>query len=269
MLVDSHCHLEKAIKKGNLADWLSAMEAGQVGHLITVGTSTSDWEMYRQVAAEHPDKISWTVGLHPCSVDAGWEDDVAAISTFFSTTPEPVALGEIGLDYFHLPKYPDEIAEMKARQRSAFQHQLSLAFQFDCAVVVHSRNAFRDCVEEIDRSGVDWKQVVFHCFAEGPEELAMLSERGGRASFTGIVTYKNRSVLPVREALIRQGLDRLMIETDAPYLTPEPHRGKPNQPAYVAYVAQVAADLLGVDWNELVSATSRNTRNFFGIRSDG
>src|SRR5450432_458307 len=100
-------------------------------------------------------------------------------------------------------------------------------------ISTHSRGAFRECVEMIDAAGINWERVVFHCFTEGPPEMAELQRRGGFGSFTGIITYKNAAL--VRSAALAQGLDRLMIETDAPYLSPLPQRGKPNEPAYLRH----------------------------------
>ncbi len=262
-LIDTHCHLAKAHEGGQLAEVLQRAEAAGVRSMIAVGTSLKDWELYRSMAERHAGTIYWTVGIHPCSVDEGWNDELNAISTFFATSPAPVALGEIGLDHFHLPKYPDEIAEVKALQASAFRSQLQLAYQLECPVVIHSRNAFMDCVRMIDESGVDWTKVVFHCFTEGPEAMKVLLDRGGRGSFTGIVTYKNAE--SIRAAAALQGLERLMIETDAPYLTPEPNRGKPNEPAFLRDTASCLAGLMGIDPTELARRTTSNARSFFGI----
>jgi len=116
----------------------------------------------------------------------------------------------------------------------------------------------------IDASGVDWSKVVFHCFVEGEAEVKVLMERGGYASFTGILTYKNAP--NVRAAAKAQGLARLMVETDAPYLTPMPHRGKPNEPAFVRHVAEFAAkEVFGVSYDELAAVTTANARRFFGL----
>lgn len=265
MWIDSHCHLSKFARDGSLPEVLERAEAAGVGQFITVGTSLADWELYRGLAEAYPGKIYWTVGLHPTSVEEDWGDQVKAVSTFFGTDPVPVALGEIGLDHFHLPKFPDEAAEVKQRQVAAFKAQLGLAYQFDCPVVIHSRNAFAETVALIDESGVDWKKVVFHCFSEGPAEIRILNEKGARGSFTGIVTYKNKSVNGVREALVEQGADCLMVETDCPYLTPEPHRGKPNEPAFVAHTGEAAAQLLKVVPEELSKQASANTRAFYGL----
>ena len=130
-------------------------------------------------------------------------------------------------------------------------------------MVIHSRETFADCVEMIDASGVEWGRVVFHCFTEGPAEMAELMKRGGCGSFTGVITYKTAEA--VRAAALAQGLDRLMIETDAPYLTPMPHRGKPNEPAYLRHTAEFCAGLFGVSPEQLAAATTRKARAFYGL----
>src|SRR5690606_11313171 len=128
-----------------------ASEAG-VERLVTVGTAPEDWAQYAELATEHP-QIDFTVGLHPCSVEAGWETSVAQIDAFWVGATKPVALGEIGLDRFHLPKIETEAHAVFASQVAAFEAQLELAKRLECPVVIHSRGAFAECVEVIDRSG--------------------------------------------------------------------------------------------------------------------
>jgi TatD DNase family protein len=200
------------------------------------------------------------------SGDPALQGDAAAPSDASASAdlPWPVALGETGLDRFHLPKNDAAAAErLFAWQRAAFAGQLMLAKRLDCPVVVHSRGAFRECVEVVDASGIDWGRVVFHCFTEGPAEMAELIRRGGWGSFTGIITYKNAEA--VRAAAKAQGLARLMVETDAPYLTPEPHRGKPNEPAFVRHTAEYCAALFGVGLDELAATTTATARRFYGL----
>ena len=175
-----------------------------------------------------------------------------------------MALGECGLDRFHLPKDDASAAEcMMQWQKEAFAEQLELAKRLECPLMVHSRGAFAECLELIDASGVSWHRVVFHCFTEGPEEMAELTRRGGRASFTGVITYKNADL--VRAALRRQGVEKLMLETDAPYLAPVPHRGKENEPAWVRHTAEAAARVLDLPYAELAARTTANARSFLGI----
>ncbi|MFW6218240.1 MAG: TatD family hydrolase [Verrucomicrobiota bacterium] len=260
---DSHCHLQRFEQEGELPAVLGRAESAGVGRMIAVGTSLEDWVPYRELAQGHPGRIDYTAGLHPGHVDADWEDGVRQLSAFFMPPQAPVALGEIGLDFFHLPKDPVAAGDAILHQEAAFRQQLLLAGELGCPVVVHSRKAFAETVRLIDASGIDWTKVVFHCFSYGPEEVRQLNERGGRASFTGIVTYKNAP--EVREALRVQGVESLMLETDSPYLAPEPHRGQSNEPAYVADIGRRCAEVLAVSVEELAERTTANVKEFFGL----
>ena len=288
-LIDTHTHLDSFAASGALPGILERARAAGLEGMIAIGTAPDDWSVHRDIARDYPGLVHATVGLHPCVVDAGWAAAVAQIESFWrrgrvddsavppahrgvvgrrdrtiiDETPCPVALGECGLDRFHLPKDAAEAATVFAWQREAFAAQLDLARGLGCPLVIHSRGAFRECVEMITASGVDWTRVVFHCFSEGPAEIAELGRLGGRGSFTGILTYKNAD--GVRAAAREQGPGRLMIETDAPYLAPVPHRGKPNEPAYVKYIAAYAAELFGVSYDELATITTANAREFFGL----
>jgi len=262
-LIDTHTHLDSFARNGELPAVLARAREAGLAAMVTIGTDTDDWLLYRELAREHPGLIHYTVGLHPCSVGADWAARVAQLAEFWRGEPRPVALGEIGLDRFHLPKYAVEADKIFGWQQAAFTEGLALARQLDCPVVVHSRGAFRECAEMIDASGVDWRRVVFHCFTEGPPEMAELTRRGGWGSFTGVITYKNAD--PVRAAALAQGLDRLMIETDAPYLTPMPHRGKPNEPAYLRHTAGFCAGVFGITLDRLAETTTANAKRFYSI----
>ncbi len=264
-LIDTHTHLESFDQRGETAAVLARADAARVTKMVTVGTSSEDWALYRGLATRHAGAVFYTVGLHPCSVNDRWSEEVARMEAFWhGDGARPVALGECGLDRFHLPKDdPARAEKILGWQRAAFAAQLVLAERLRCPLVVHSRGAFAECVAMIDASGVAWERVVFHCFSEGAAEMAELTRRGARGSFTGVVTYKNAET--VREAMKAQGLERLLLETDAPYLTPVPHRGKPNEPAYLRHTAEAAAAALGVSLAELAERTTSNARAFFGI----
>ncbi len=275
-LIDTHTHLESFARHGTLAGALTRAHAAGVDAMITIGTAPDDWSLYRGLAEAHAADgfVRHTVGLHPCSVDAEWESAVAQIEACWSDAVDesragrrpalPVALGECGLDRFHLPKDAAEAEKIFAWQRAAFAAQLAIAKRLGCPVVVHSRGAFAECVVMIDASGVDWARVVFHCFTEGVAEMAELTRRGGFGSFTGILTYKTAE--NIQTAAKAQGLARFMLETDAPYLTPMPHRGKPNEPALVRHTAEFAArEVFGVSAEELARVSSENARRFFGL----
>lgn len=264
-LIDTHTHLESFARNGTLAAALARAREAGVEAMITIGTSLDDWTLYRDLAREHAGFVHYSAGIHPCSVEVNWADAFASLENFWTgAAPRPVALGECGLDRFHLPKDAAEAEKIFAWQRAAFAAQLELAKKLACPIVVHSRGAFRESVEMIDASGVDWTRVVFHCFTEGVTEMAELTKRGGVGSFTGIITYKNAE--NIRAAARAQGLARFMVETDAPYLTPMPHRGKPNEPAFVRHTAEYSAtEVFGVPLAELAAISTANARTFFGI----
>jgi TatD DNase family protein len=299
-LIDTHTHLDSFARSGRLPDRLQRARDAGLEAMITIGTDTDDWTLYRDLAGSSRREaagangvttaavnplVHYTVGLHPCSVQADWAERVGQLADFWGRArspgapdhaggaagpaippdPLPVALGETGLDRFHLPKDPAEAGKIFGWQQAAFAVQLALVKKLGCPLVVHSRGAFAECVAMIDAAGVDWKRVVFHCFTEGPAEMAELVKRGGYGSFTGIVTYKSAG--NVRAAALAQGLDRLMLETDAPYLTPMPHRGKPNEPAFLRHTAEYCAELFKVGLDELTARTTANARSFFRLSS--
>lgn len=263
-LIDTHTHLDGFARRGELPAVLARAREAGVTEMISIGTESDDWSLIRDLAAAHPGTVHYSVGLHPCCVRENWAEEVAQIEAFWSGEKKPVALGECGLDRFHLPKDDAAKAEQVfAWQKAAFAVQLEIVKRLACAVVVHSRGAFAESVAMIDASGVDWTRVVFHCFSEGPAEMSELMKRGAYGSITGVLTYKNAE--NVREAAKVQGLARLMLETDAPYLTPVPHRGKPNEPALMRHTAEYAAAMFGVSLNELAAASTKTARAFFGI----
>ncbi|MBE7538791.1 MAG: TatD family hydrolase [Opitutaceae bacterium] len=266
-LVDTHAHLETFARRGELNAVLERARIAGLEGVITIGTSVDDWDLYRGIAQANPGFVDCTVGLHPCSVGEDWPAQLARIEFYWAETasPRPVALGETGLDRFHLPTDRAEADRVFSRQRDVFAESLRIARKLATRVVVHSRGAFQECMEMVDASGVDWSRVVFHCFVEGPAEIEALNERGGRGSFTGVLTYKNAE--NVRAALKRQGLQRLMLETDAPYLAPVPHRGKGNEPALLAHTAAIAAEVLGVSPEDLARQSTQTAREFFGIQA--
>ena len=268
-LIDTHTHLDSFARRGELSAVLARARQAGVEAMIGIGTEPGDWGLYRDLAGAHAGVVRYTVGLHPCSVDEHWEAAISQLEGYWSSAglrpapPRPVAVGEIGLDRFHLPKDAAQAERLFGWQRAAFAAGLAVARRVGAPVVIHSRGAFRECVELIDAAGFDWSRVVFHCFSEGPAEMAELTQRGGRGSFTGIITYKKAE--PVRAAARAQGLDRLMVETDAPYLAPEPHRGKPNEPAFVRHTAEYCASLFGISPAELAGITTKNAKAFFGL----
>lgn len=264
-LIDSHTHAEFFFKQGVEKRMRErALQAGVV-HAVNVGTGTKDWTLYAESAAREPEFYSYSVGLHPCHVESGWESELETMLSFQESSIAPVAWGEMGLDYFHLPDDKVQAAELVEHQKAAFQSQLELVKGSPLPVIIHSRHAFADTVEIIDRSGVAWERIVFHCFTFGPEEMEILLRKGGRASFTGILTYPKTE--SIRQAARLQGLGKLMLETDAPWLSPQPVRKLKNEPAYLVHVAEEAARLFEVPVEELADQTTANAKSFFGLEN--
>ena len=262
MWFDSHCHLKIFSDREDLENVILRATDSRVLKMITVGTSPKDWKLYANLVEKYGDQVEYTVGLHPSYVSSTWENEIRTLSDYWSLNRAPVALGEIGLDYFRLPKDKRLASEVVDFQKAAFQKQLEIASALKMPVIIHSRNAFRDCVNIIDESEMDWNKVVFHCFSESTKEIMEINHRSGWVSFTGILTYKANERL--REALRATNLDRLMLETDSPYLAPSPNRGKRNESSYLIHIAQKVADLHQVPIERLAQITTDNSVKLFG-----
>ena len=244
---DSHCHVhDDRMPGGTDAAVRAAHEAG-VTTMITVGCDRAT-SLAAIAAAEAHDGVWATVGLHPHEARHG----VDTITDLFRH-PKIVAVGEAGLDYYY-DHSPRDI------QRTAFAAQIRLAHEHDLPLVIHTRDAWDDTFDVLAAEGVP-RLTVFHCFTGGPAEARSCLDVGAAVSFSGIVTFKGAP--EVQEAARLVPLDHLLIETDAPYLAPVPHRGRPNQPAWVDAVAQFVADLRDVPIATIAEATRSNGATWF------
>lgn len=247
MWADSHCHLQY---EGITEDALAAAAAAGVGRVICVGTDAEQSEKAIQVARDHPGSVWATVGLHPHDASHGVDGIVGLLEA-----PEVVGVGECGLDY-HYDYSPREV------QREVFAAQIALAHAHELALVIHTREAWDDTFAILKTEGVP-ERTVFHCFTGGPTEARLALDLGASLSFSGIVTFKTAGEL--REAAALAPIDRILVETDAPYLTPVPHRGTPNQPAHVALVGAAVAAAKGLPVEDVEAATWANTTALFGL----
>lgn len=265
-MIDCHCHLDSFVRSGELPEILERAAAAGIVQMVATGTNTDDWPIYRALAEAFPQRIFYTVGVHPTELSENFDAQLDALERFLAaeTAFPPVAVGEIGLDEHSLPKdAPADAGRICAHQAEAFARQLEIAKRADLPIVIHSREAFEKTVEIIDASGADWRRIDFHCFSEDEAQVRALNGRGARASFTGTLTYKNAH--NVRRAALAQGTERLMLETDCPYLAPQKLRGKRNEPAFLRHTAEFAAELFGMTFAEIERITERNTRAFFGF----
>lgn len=246
MLVDSHCHLNYLDNPENAL--VDARARGVEGFLC-IGVDKAGIDAVLNFAEHHAD-VWATAGLHP---DAAVEQDWSWIEAHLDHD-RVVAVGETGLDYFHA-----EAAEQQARQRESFDHQLHLAQRYDLPVVVHTRAAEEDTLSLLRaHPGV---HGVLHCFTESWDMARQALDLGYYISISGIVTFRNGA--NVADVAARVPSDRLLVETDSPWLAPVPHRGQQNQPAFVVETAQFVAGLRGVDLETLAEFTSRNFRQLF------
>lgn len=243
---DSHCHLDPD-EVGKVA--VDLAKAAGVERIINVGTDAASSLVAAELATVTPG-VWATAGVHPHDAAGG----TAGIEELLGRD-EVVAVGECGLDYHYDYSPRDE-------QRDAFAAQIALANQHGLPLVIHSREAWAETFAILDSEGVP-ATTVFHCFTGGPEEAAQALERGAHVSFSGIVTFKTAE--DVREAARLCPLDRLLIETDSPYLAPVPNRGKPNQPGWVTLVGESVAATRGISPESVAEATWANTGRVFDL----
>ncbi|HPT26502.1 MAG TPA: TatD family hydrolase [Bryobacteraceae bacterium] len=251
-LIDSHCHLDGKTFDQDRAQAIERARAAGVETLVAIGSGDGppDLEAGIRLAEAYP-FIYATVGVHP------HEASKADESVWFSLTsladhPKVVAVGEIGLDY-HYDFSPRDV------QRAAFERQLRIARDTSLPIVIHTRQAWDDTFSILEAHWpADGPGGIMHCFSGGPAEAGRSLALGFHISFSGIVTYPK--ALDVQEAAKLVPLDRLLVETDAPYLAPVPYRGKRNEPAYVVETARRLAELRGESLGTIAAATTRNWR---------
>jgi TatD DNase family protein len=258
MLIDTHAHLDYPDFDPDRAEIISrAAEAG-VTEIISIGTKIESSTRAVELAENFPN-IWATVGIHPCDVDEA-PDDVIARLRALAQSSRVVALGEIGLDYHHLPEGEDAIAANKKRQAELFRAQLDLAVELGLNAVIHQRDSWDDTLAVL--AGYTGRvRGVFHCFGGTPAQAAEVIALGHLVSFTGIVTFKNGA--GVRETAASVPGDRFMVETDCPYLAPVPYRGKRCEPAYTRETALAVAQARGASLEEIAAQTTATAEKFF------
>ncbi len=243
---DSHCHLQY---EGVPADAVERAEAAGVLRVVCIGTDASESAKAIELARAHAGRVWATVGLHPHDAGQGVDGIVALLDA-----PEVKAVGECGLDY-HYDHSPRDV------QREVFAAQVALAREKGMALVIHTREAWDDTFAILAAEGVP-ERTVFHCFTGGPDEARRALDTGAWLSFSGIVTFKGAD--EVRQAAALAPLDRLLVETDAPYLSPQPVRKHRNQPAFVTHTARFVAERHGIDYRTLDAAVEDNAARLFG-----
>ncbi len=247
MLVDSHCHLDrlKLAEGEDLGQALDRAAQRGVGHFLSVCVTLDSFPAMMDAIAPYPQVVA-SCGVHPLNQDeAGDLNRLEALASH----ERVVAIGETGLDYFYAP----ETAQL---QQDAFRHHVRVARQLGLPLIIHTRDAKEDTLAILREEGQGQVTGVLHCFTESLDMAQAAMEMGFYISISGIVTFRNADAL--REVVRALPLERLLVETDSPYLAPVPHRGKSNEPQYVADVADFMASLKGVSPQRLREVTTEN-----------
>ncbi|HET9651351.1 MAG TPA: TatD family hydrolase [Usitatibacter sp.] len=254
MLVDSHCHLDFPELQADIAGVMARMEQNRVTHALTIGTTLATFPAVRQVAHSRPN-LWCSAGVHP---DERRDDREVSYEDLLEMARDAkvVAIGETGLDYFRVEGDTEW-------QRSRFRTHIRAARAARKPLVIHTRAAAEDTLRIMREEGAGEAGGVMHCFTESWEVAEAAMQLGFHISFSGIVTFKNAVAL--KEVARRVPLDRMLVETDSPYLAPVPHRGRTNEPAFVKHVAEEIARLRETTLEAVAEAT---TRNFFRLFRD-
>lgn len=253
MFVDSHCHLDFPDLASNLDEILANMQQNNVTHALCVSVNLEDFPRVRSLAESHHNLFA-SVGVHP-DYENLTEPNALQI-TELADHPKVVAIGETGLDYFRLK------GDLEW-QRERFRQHIRAAKQCDKPLIIHTRAAATDTLHIMAEEGADRVGGVMHCFTENLDVAQQAIEMNFYISFSGILTFKNAAI--IREVARKIPLDRMLIETDSPYLAPVPYRGKTNQPAFVRYIAEEIAKLREMSLNEIATITTNNFFNLFKI----
>lgn len=254
MLVDSHCHLDFPELNNRLQAVLDAAEAAGVRRMVTISTHVAKFETYRALADTDP-RIFFSVGTHPHNAAAEPDTTVETLVSLANSHPRCVAIGEAGLDY-HYDNSPRDV------QKKVFITHIAAARETGLPLVIHARSADQDMIDILQSEMAKGAfKAVLHCFSSG-EELARIGiELGLYLSFSGIATFRNSQ--EIRDIAATTPMERILVETDAPYLAPIPHRGKPNEPAYTAFTARTLAETLGIDYETFCAQTTDNFYRLF------
>ena len=257
MYVDSHCHLTFPELHDRMPELRAAMSAAQVDRALCICTTLEEFPRVHALAQAH-DNFWCSVGVHPDNegVQEPSVDDLVSRAAL----PRVVAIGETGLDYYRLAGR--SVADMEW-QRERFRVHIRAARATGLPLVVHTRSASQDTLDVLRDEGAGQVRGVFHCFTETREVAMAALDLGFHISFSGILTFRNAEEL--RQVAREVPLERCLIETDSPYLAPMPHRGKTNQPAFVALVAARLAEIKGLDVATVAQTTSANFEQLFGV----
>ncbi|WEK36374.1 MAG: TatD family hydrolase [Candidatus Pseudobacter hemicellulosilyticus] len=252
-IIDTHCHLYLPEFSEEMEALLSRASAEGVEQIYLPAIDSETVPALLDLEARYPGKCLAMMGLHPCYVKANYREELQKVGDWLSKRPF-AAIGEIGLDYFWDDTFLKEQAE-------AFHEQISLALQYSLPIVIHSRNATDECIRIVQERQQGSLRGIFHCFGGSLEQAQQIIDAGFYLGIGGVLTYKKSGLAEVLEQV---SLEYLVLETDAPYLTPVPFRGKRNEPSYLKYIVERLAEVKNVAVEEVCRITSENAKKIFG-----
>ena len=253
-MIDSHSHIYLEEFDADRDDVMARAKAAGLKHLILPNVDLETVEPMHQLHSAYPDYTSMAMGLHPTSVGENYKSDLEKIHQYFAEG-KYVAVGEVGIDLYWDATYRNEQIEV-------FDTQLHWAEEMSLPVIIHCRNGLDEVLDTFGNYTGTLPQCVFHSFGGTVEDVEKIRRYGDfHFGINGVVTFKNSKL---SEVLPTIGLDRILLETDCPYLTPVPYRGRRNESAYIPYIAVKIADTLGITTDEVSAVTDNNVRNVFG-----
>ena len=253
-MIDTHSHLYSEEFKEDIEDILQKSNAAGVSRVYLPAIDSNSHEMMLALADKHPGYCIPMMGLHPCYVDDRFEAELDIVKEWLGKRPF-AAIGEIGLDFYHSVAF-------KAQQEIAFQIQIEWAIAKNLPIVIHSRSSMDECIKMIAQHGKGNARGIFHCFGGDERQAKKVIDLGFYLGIGGVVTYKNAGLAKIVE---ETPLENLVLETDAPYLSPVPFRGKRNESSYVVHVAQKIAELKGISIEEVDEITTANAKKIFAF----
>jgi TatD DNase family protein len=253
-MIDTHSHLYSTEFDEDLVDIIARSKSVGVEKIYLPAIDSSTHEAMVLLAKEQEGYCLPMMGLHPCYVDEGYEKELGLVEEWL-TKENFVAIGEIGLDYYHSTEFKDQ-------QIDAFERQIRMAMKRDLPIIIHTRSSMDDCIKIIEDVGKGNIKGIFHCFGGDERQAKKIIEMGFMLGIGGVVTYKNAGLAKLIENI---PLESLVLETDAPYLTPVPFRGKRNETSYIKYVAEKIAEIKGIDFKEVEAVTTANAKKIFAF----
>lgn len=256
MFIDSHCHLNMLTTHEtnpmSMDDILSDAKRNRIEKMLCVSVNTTDWQDMKDLCAQYKEQIVMSAGIHPCYMD----DQNFDLLEQQARDEQVVGIGESGLDYFYVQE-----EAVQQQQRNSFAKHIHLSAELEKPLIVHTRDARDDTIAVMRTEGAERGRGVMHCFTETLDMAKAALDLNFYISFSGIITFKNAA--EIREVCQYVPMERILIETDSPYLAPVPYRGKVNRPCWVQYVAEQVADVKNLTTEEVAQITTQNFYRLF------